>query len=711
MTTIINTFVSIINFFKAENIVLLFVLLSLVIFTTCKKDPPDEPDVAVPETTVVINEQTWETTFTGIDSTSKTLYFDDEVLDLTEIEPGDYIISTEGNGLLRKVTGITETTDGIKVETSFASLTDVIYDGETSFNTILSQQNIEKITYLRKGVEVDTSMMNAEKDAALEYNIDTYLDDAGNIHIYGDFTLETLLEGNLSIGMVPPRVKLFELTYTIDQDLFLASEIDFSNVNYEDEVDLASITFTPIIAMMAGVPILLVPELEIVAGVEMGIHCDVYTDITQSMDYTIGIRYENKAWNTINNFYKTFDYTAPIIDCSAEARVYIKPQFNVKIYNVVSPYLFADLYARLDADINTQPWWSLYGGANMGVGVEAEILGKEIFDFYTDPPLIEYEQLIASASGTFEDVPVAAFSAQPLSGDVPLQVAFTDESLSSPESWNWYFGDGSTSTQQNPTHTYTAEWQYTVTLTVENDNGSDCETKTNYITVTDGGGGGGNWGEPCPGTPTVTDIDGNVYNTVLIGNQCWIKENLKVTHYPNGDEIPYISDNGEWIDLVDNNTDDAYCFYDNDTNIEYGALYSYAAAIADNWQRDNSDGQGICPAGWHMPTDTDWTILTDYLGGVSVAGGEMKEAGTSHWNSPNTGATNKSGFTALPGGIRYYYHGTFGTVGLNGYWWSATERSSFGVWYRRLYYNNAYMTRSSCNKSDGFSVRCTREAY
>lgn len=142
----------------------------------------------------------------------------------------------------------------------------------------------------------------------------------------------------------------------------------------------------------------------------------------------------------------------------------------------------------------------------------------------------------------------------------------------------------------------------------------------------------------CPGAPTVTDIDGNVYNTVLIGDQCWMKENLKVTHYPNSDEIPYITDNNAWAALGDNNTDDAYCYYNNNSSSEYGALYTYSAAIADNWQRDNADGQGICPDGWHLPTDAEWTVLIEYLGGSIVAGGKMKESGTSHWNSPNTGA-------------------------------------------------------------------------
>lgn len=141
----------------------------------------------------------------------------------------------------------------------------------------------------------------------------------------------------------------------------------------------------------------------------------------------------------------------------------------------------------------------------------------------------------------------------------------------------------------------------------------------------------------CP--PTVTDYDGNVYQTVLIGDQCWMMENLKVTHYRNGDPIPHVTDGVTWGNL----TSGAYCNYNNDEGnvATYGRLYNWYAV---------DDSRNIAPAGWHVPSDAEWQTLVDYLGGDAVAGGKMKEAGTTHWASPNTGATNESGFTALPGG-------------------------------------------------------------
>jgi len=207
---------------------------------------------------------------------------------------------------------------------------------------------------------------------------------------------------------------------------------------------------------------------------------------------------------------------------------------------------------------------------------------------------------------------------------------------------------------------------------------------------------------------TVTDIDGNEYPTIIIGSQCWMAEDLKVTLYPNGDLIPNVRDDTDWDNLEDNNTDDAYCCYNNDNTTDYGGLYTYAAAIGDNWERDNADGQGVCPDGWHLPTDAEWTTLTDNLGGTNIAGGKMKEIGTIHWNSPNEGADNSSGFSALPNGLRDY-NGSFHYLGVNGRWWSATEYGSGTAYLRLLPGSSAEINNNGSMKQNGFSVRCVRD--
>lgn len=195
----------------------------------------------------------------------------------------------------------------------------------------------------------------------------------------------------------------------------------------------------------------------------------------------------------------------------------------------------------------------------------------------------------------------------------------------------------------------------------------------------------------------VTDIDDNTYKTVKIGDQVWMAENLKVTRYRNGDAIPHVKDNATWAGL----TTGAYCNYDNiEANAStYGRLY--------NWYAVN-DSRNIAPAGWHVPTDAEWQTLVDYLGGGSVAGGKMKEAGTSHWYRPNTGANNLSGFTALPGGLRNKY-GDYYFFGDTAQFWSSTEHSSNAAWNCYLSNSPAIITRANVDKHHGFSVRCVRD--
>ena len=211
-----------------------------------------------------------------------------------------------------------------------------------------------------------------------------------------------------------------------------------------------------------------------------------------------------------------------------------------------------------------------------------------------------------------------------------------------------------------------------------------------------------------PPAGTVTDYDGNVYPTVTIDTQVWMAENLKTTHYADGTAIPLVNTTSTWDSLT--STSKAYCWYNDDigNKATYGALYTWAAAMngAASATANPSGVQGVCPTGWHLPSDAEWTQLTDYLGGVS--GGKLKETGTTHWTSPNTGATNETGFTALPGGVRDY-DGNFFSIGNYGFWWSATEFSIGNAWCRRMLYDYSSVIRGNDNKEVGFSVRCVRD--
>jgi uncharacterized protein (TIGR02145 family) len=197
---------------------------------------------------------------------------------------------------------------------------------------------------------------------------------------------------------------------------------------------------------------------------------------------------------------------------------------------------------------------------------------------------------------------------------------------------------------------------------------------------------------------TLTDIDGNSYKVVKIGNQWWMAENLKVTHYRNGDAIPNITNNAAWSGLPSG----AYGDYNNDpaNGSEYGRLYNWYAV---------ADTNGLAPKGWHVASDTEWQILVDYLGGDTVAGGKMKETGIVHWFDPND-ASNTSGFSALPAGTRYGGNGNYFNLGEIAFFWSSTEYDADLAWNRSLVNSDPTIERYYNNgKQNGFSVRCVKD--
>lgn len=196
---------------------------------------------------------------------------------------------------------------------------------------------------------------------------------------------------------------------------------------------------------------------------------------------------------------------------------------------------------------------------------------------------------------------------------------------------------------------------------------------------------------------TVTDIDGNTYKTVNIGTQTWMAENLRTTKYNDGTAIPNVTDATAWSAL----NSGAYCNYDNDPDKvnTYGRLY--------NWYAVNTGK--LCPAGWHVATDAEWTTLTNYLGGENNAGSKLRETGILHWENPNDGATNESGFTALPGGERDG-GGSFYMIGTGASWWSSTIYSSNNNWAMFWYMDStsSRFYRAPVHQRLGNSIRCVK---
>ena len=207
---------------------------------------------------------------------------------------------------------------------------------------------------------------------------------------------------------------------------------------------------------------------------------------------------------------------------------------------------------------------------------------------------------------------------------------------------------------------------------------------------------------PVNGQNTVTDVDGNVYHTVKIGTQTWIVENLKVSKYRNGDPIPNITDNSQWMDQWDSG---AYCKYDNSVGSgnTYGYLYNFSAV---------NDSRKIAPLGWHVPTAEEWETLINSLGSPSDVGGYLKESGTSHWNSPNEGAVNSTGFTALPGGRHNTYGGAQGgfvDIGEAGFWWTSSREGTLNPHNISIEHSSKAITAGYGWSTCGYSIRCVKD--
>jgi len=201
---------------------------------------------------------------------------------------------------------------------------------------------------------------------------------------------------------------------------------------------------------------------------------------------------------------------------------------------------------------------------------------------------------------------------------------------------------------------------------------------------------------------TLTDQDGNTYKTVTIGTQTWMAENLKTTRFNEGTYIPLVENGDLWPTLIT----PAYCWFDNDESYfreSFGALY--------NWYAVNTGK--LCPSGWHVPDNNDWETLITYLGSNEVAGGKLKETGSTHWERPNTGATNESGFTAIPAGKRWGYSGGafgFGYCRINALWWSQSSLEEFGYTAFLTHYDpGMFLEYWSFRKNLGQSVRCLKD--
>ncbi len=879
---------------------ILIVLLLGVVLTNqqaCKKDnkesKPDGNDtLSIPESTQVISQSDWNTYIVNLDSSDYTLTFNDDILTKQQFEIGEIIVSATPPGYLRKITGISTQNGQLVVTTSFASISDAVENGSFSITEALTPDKILKIDYYTGGVFLDTSEFYKNGNAAMLFNIHEYLDPDQLVLLNGSFDITTTFNCELEIKLF--KVKHFEIGFEVGEQLELEAVINLLDIELEPKKVLATVTFNPVYAMIGTVPVTIIPEVEIIAGINFKVESNVSAGFNQQLAYTAKLLYDNNQWSPEHEMTRNLTYQLPELSATAHAKAYVKTQLNLKFYGTVSPFLYGELYERIQADFLSTPLWTLYGGAAASVGVNVDILGANLLDYPIDPPLIQYElELLNSDSAVGNQAPQIPSNSIPQNGSVNIPVnQVLSWQCSDPDgdslTYDIYFGTSSNpplitsilaevtynpgTLEQNKLyywkivandgHSHTTPgpvWSFTTTegtgneapslpfdpvpfdgstdilqdvilqwscTDPENDpitfnvffgttnppplvmtntgaftyNASGLDINTLYYWKIDasddqsnitpgsvwsfstGDGTGENqppslpfdpmpangamdvladvtlqwactdpeddpmrfdiyfgttnppplvitnsslfyyetggldnntqyywkvdayddhsnvtpgaiWNfstqtvGPCPGIPTIT-YEGQTYNTILIGTQCWMKENLN-----------YVVGN-------------SWC-YDNDlSNCDtYGRLYDWETIMNGEVSSNDvpSGVRGICPPGWHIPSNAEWDIIVNYLGGSTVAGGKMKEADYEHWVPPNTDATNSSGFTALPGG-RYRFFFGYAALGEMENIWSCTEYNEQFVKYLALNYNSAIAHRSTDNKVNiGLSARCLKD--
>lgn len=395
----------------------------------------------------------------------------------------------------------------------------------------------------------------------------------------------------------------------------------------------------------------------------------------------------NNVADSLWHFY-TWVFDSTIATNISEVNIY---QDGVLLFNIIENYIPFPSADEINTTIG-----NIIGCTFPGHGY----LHGEIDDFRIYNRVITQQEIdILYHEGGWDDI-ICDFSASPLIGETPLLVQFTDASSGSPTSWEWDFQNDGTidSYVQNPIWTYNEVGYYSVFLKVGDESTSDSLIKVNYIYVSQ-------FPNNCPGTPTVS-YGGQTYNTVLIGNQCWMKENLNIGTRINGN-----------LDQTNNEIVEKYCFNDDEQKCDvYGGLYQWREIMKYD---DDTTSQGICPNGWHIPTDHEWKVLEGIVD--SHYGSSNPIWNATRWRGYDAGINIKSdyGWGSNGNGLDIYdftalstgYHsigGYFFGTGNRGYFWTSSKSSDVESWKRGLSADNDAVWRSNTNYSQGYSLRCIK---
>lgn len=683
--------------------------IALVFIVSCSKDDGEKTPAA--QTTPILKDNVKIIDATNLELDLTQTQLDAGVYQFTAtgtiptIAAGDVIVGDQGEGFLRKVTSVVVNGNTITLQTTQGSMTDVFKEGGFNFNLDMTDmQNrtsssgfsytIPSLPVYQQGalsIVLNSGQVDFNPNWFFDFDFDetginSFEVSAKNATLNGDFTAQitasqsvTLLDRSSSIL---PNARPYKKTYT----------------KYVPAV---------LLGLPVVVPIKVVMELDLVLDYSASIGAAItrQAKFTSNNTFNLGVKYANGQWNDINSFSPANNFTLlqRTGNATATINLALTPKVSFKLYGAIGPYAQVGLMEELsgavaspslDWDFKADVWLKSKAGVNDVSILDFNLQGyNKTWETEKLSYLTPYK--IEKVSG---DNQTGNFG-QPLTAPIKVRVLDNLDRIQSnvPVYFTVSEGGGSVQTASILTDTNGfAETQWTLGASgLQRLNVSAKKADGTTILNAPLSFAATGTDSPCG---NITDIDGNLYPSVTIGTQCWMQANLNVSKYRNGDPIPQVQDPTAWAAL----TTGAWCYYENNTanGTVYGKLY--------NWYAVN-DPRGLAPVGYHVPSDGEWTTLTTFLGGQSVAGGKMKS--TTLWDSPNTGATNSSGFTGLPGGWRFYF-GVFLEIGGVGLWWSSTEYSTTKAWGCIVVNNDSYAGRSADGANDkkaGFSVRCLRD--
>jgi uncharacterized protein (TIGR02145 family) len=646
----------------------------------------------IPSTTTIIPQDS-SAAIMSYDTTAGTVILDESSVYAQEVSVGDVIIGQDDeeapNGFLRKVTAKTAQGGSIVLETEQATMME-------AFETM----DIAETHQLRLSDVVSYKLYNGSKfnvnkdDETFTVQFTHIFHDQDDdpettddqIRIDGEYKFTAAIFTKIQMSGL--TLEKFETVIETNEEANINLIAGAQWVFADKEIELIKFKFG---AIFVGGVVWIVPTITVNAHINGDLTVTMETGITFTQELRYGFGYANNEFYDISESTKDFTYSPPQFTAEFDFEPALSLNATCLLFGVAGPYAGGKVGLHFQSALNADPCdveltFDLEAILYAVVGVECDILDLDYnkdFQLYTHPI---YEWIYPlGGSGTIIIDP------NPDGINAPW-------SLEGPCSYSTSGNGDNTLTSLDPGD-YTITWGAVSGWTAPS---NSMQTLAAAQTVTFSG----TYVEE--GSGTVTDIDGNIYQTKIIGTQEWMVENLKVTHYRNGEAIPNVTNGGIWAGL----TTGAYCNYNNDVNnvATYGRLY--------NWYAVN-DSRNIAPTGWHVPTDTEWKQLEMYLG-MSQAeadatgyrgtdeGGKLKEAGFTHWTSPNTGATNESGFSALPGGVRNFVGG-YGGMGNYNYFSSSTEFNSYDAWHRNLNYNTSEVYRNYYGKKGGYSVRCVKD--